>query len=229
LLFENTCKLLPEGEKGEGRPTPNKKVKRGKRGKEDSASTTADTSGSTLPAHVNDVVTPLWRIPYSQQLEQKKRQMLKVLRTTVQRVRKSSQYNLPEWVKRVKGKTLCCKLEAMVPSPVERAYRNKVSFTIGLDAHSQKCIGFSLGSTAQAVTIVADVADCVNVSEEAKQARNLIQELVAASPLPVYDKINHTGFWRELCVRSNLKGEAGGAGSDAPNTSERGGGIGRPT
>jgi hypothetical protein len=55
---------------------------------------------------------------------------------------------------RAKGK-LCCRLEDLLPAPLQTGYRNKVSMTIGLDKDHQHCIGFALGKTGQGITLVA--------------------------------------------------------------------------
>ena len=51
----------------------------------------------------------------------------------------------------------CCAYDKIVvPSPVIYNYRNKVSFTAGLDINGKPILGFSLGA-------VKDGVDCIGV------------------------------------------------------------------
>lgn len=49
--------------------------------------------------------------------------------------------------------------------------------------------------------------ECLNISDNAKEACREFQKFIRASELDVYDKTNNQGFWRLLKFRENVKGE----------------------
>ncbi|KAL6057499.1 tRNA methyltransferase 2 [Balamuthia mandrillaris] len=161
---------------------------------------------AAIPDHINDVVTPLWKLAYEEQLKQKRQEMIKTLKQITQRVRKESKYNVPEWVKQRGGRP-ACDLVDLKEAPVREGYRNKVSFTIGVDLKGKICVGFSLGKTEQNITCVADPAECANVPSDAKLTRNIIQQFIESTNLPAFNKIDHAGFWRQLEIRTCQSGE----------------------
>eukprot|EP00727_Mastigamoeba_balamuthi_P001041 m51a1_g10934 putative myosin ii heavy chain (1856) ;mRNA; r:146368-154726 len=96
---------------------------------------------------------------------------------------------------------------SVYPSPSLKGYRNKLSFTIGNTADGSVCVGFAEGLVARGVTTVVPPEPGLLVSERAEEIRLAMQRVVAASPLPVYNKLTHKGFWRTLEVRAYTTGE----------------------
>jgi len=165
--------------------------------------------GEQPTKNIHDVVTPMWRLDYTDQVRKKRNAILKRLRAVLREIRKKSAYDLPAWVKQAKTKAQCCAFKMLIQAEESQrdGYRNKTSFTIGQDFTGRPCIGFTLGRTENHITTVCDPSECLHVPKEAKAARNLLQKLVESSPYAPYCKINQSGFWRELVVRSNRAGD----------------------
>ncbi|RDD46510.1 tRNA (uracil-5-)-methyltransferase-like protein A [Trichoplax sp. H2] len=87
------------------------------------------------------------------------------------------------------------KLEA-IKVPEINNYRNKCEFAIGQDSKDEE------GNLS-----VVPPTDCANVPEEAKAIAKAMQSLIQQSSLPVYSFVDHTGYWRQICVRRNLLGQ----------------------
>ena len=118
-----------------------------------------------------------------------------------------------------------CNLEPVFPSPVQRAYRNKVEFAIGRDsATGEPRVGVTVGSirsimldenskqtgaSRSATTgsvVVADPADAVNVPPVALAIAAATTRLIRASNLEskVYDRVQHVGVFRTVMVRTSI-------------------------
>jgi len=175
------------------------------------------TNEDGSPKTINDVVTPLWKTPYEQQLEKKNDEIVGAFHDLLHRIKKDSFNNVPEWSKsffeQVGGKLeLPFPVEKILPSPVVDYYRNKVAFSIGKDLEGKTCVGFNLGRMSDSIDVVADAAECMNVSTVANTIRKSFHEYVLlrqqANPnLIVWDKFNHKGFWRQITVRTYASGE----------------------
>lgn len=156
-------------------------------------------------ADVRDVVTPLWRVPYSEQLETKQKELRSCLDKAVRAVRRENKaakdgQNSSEWPLR--------KVDDIVPA-VDGGVRNKMTFTVGRDASGAPCIGFRVGRTEHGSTAVAaPTADLGNMSAACMRCWQAGTEVLRSEPvLPPRDALAHVGFWRALEVRSNERGE----------------------
>jgi tRNA (uracil-5-)-methyltransferase len=156
---------------------------------------------------IQDAVTPLWRLPYEEQLRLKGKDMENILRKwakEVKKVDKSVQTFGPH------GGTLC-PLEPIVPSPVTEGYRNKCTFAIGVNQQGLATAGFTLSSfdaSVSAGTYIESPADCKNTPTSAVACADLMSAYARSTTgtFSTYDKASHTGLWRMLQVRSNEKG-----------------------
>ena len=52
------------------------------------------------------------------------------------------------------------------------------------------------------MTAVEEPADCPNVSMIACKYASVFQEFLQNSALPIWNRFNNTGFWRQLTVSS---------------------------
>lgn len=142
----------------------------------------AEKSASNEFRDLRDQVTPLWRIPYAEQLERKQTQLETVLRKT----------------------GLCTEtpfIEPIVPSPITSGYRNKCEFTIGIDAQEQATVGFLLGGYREGIVTVASADETLHVPEVLKAVARNLQEYITKSKLPIYNRTNKEGFWRLVLTR----------------------------
>ena len=132
---------------------------------------------------LKDQVTPLWSLPYADQLLFKKAQAEAILK---------KEFAGSEFV-----------LEDVVASPVTEGYRNKCEFTFGLGhADRQPTLGFLLGAYRDGIVTVEHPADVPHVSQLFKDLTLRIQEHIRTPGNgTVYDRVSHSGLYRLLLVR----------------------------
>lgn len=153
---------------------------------------------------------PLFGIPYEDQLIRKTREVRKILRQIPPKVLRDNRQNAPRWVRdQIRFKQLPCPLAACVPSPLLTAYRNKVALSYGRNQAKEPCIGFLLGRFAEGHVAVENPTKLAFMTPAANSLRDVFQEFLTSSALSVYDKSAHTGFWRELTLRTPTTGENG--------------------
>ncbi|KAK6163311.1 hypothetical protein DH2020_000175 [Rehmannia glutinosa] len=171
----------------------------------------ADDDGSLVPngsvlkgRSARDAVTPLAHMSYSDQLEHKKNSLAQILKKLTRNARKAcpNGVSLPEWIlksREIGG--LPCKLEGIIESPHVNGYRNKCEFSVGYSLQGKHAVGFLLGNFREGVTAVEEPVDCPNVSRVARRYAAVFQEFLQHSHLPLWNRLNNTGFWRQLTVR----------------------------
>ncbi|KAF8394987.1 hypothetical protein HHK36_018926 [Tetracentron sinense] len=154
---------------------------------------------------VRDVVAPLAHMPYSDQLEHKKNSLMQSLKRLTRNARKACPDGvpLPEWILRSRDwGGLSCKLEGILESPIVNGYRNKCEFSVGYSLQGKPTVGFLLGNFREGVTAVEEPVDCPNVSRIACKFASIFQGFLQHSDLPIWNRFNNTGFWRQLTVSS---------------------------
>ncbi|XP_021745950.1 zinc finger CCCH domain-containing protein 24-like [Chenopodium quinoa] len=161
-------------------------------------------SSTSRVKSVRDAVTPLAHLSYAEQLEQKKNSLTQMLKKLTRNARKAcpKDLQLPEWV--VKSREiggLPCKLEGIIESPLINGYRNKCEFSVGLSVQGKPTVGFMLGNFREGVTAVEEPTNCLNVSKIACNYASVFQEFLRDSALPIWNRFNNSGFWRQLTVR----------------------------
>ncbi|KAJ3384998.1 tRNA methyltransferase 2 [Entophlyctis sp. JEL0112] len=199
---------------GTDSPSTGESVARaGKRKREDNE--IADANDGRTPAEkINDQVTPLWRIPYEDQLNSKLSRFKKGLanlkrelysftnkRDTPEDKRKELDYIVNM------GRDCICELQKVVPSPVVDGYRNKCEFTVGFDLDGKPTVGFLLGLFKEGVTCVLPPTECKNVPPAANLVAEIFQKVLLSSKLGPYDRVKKEGFWRLLQVRCQSTGD----------------------
>ncbi len=140
--------------------------------------------------NLNDQVTPLWRLPYEEQLERKQKSMNSVL----------SKYFKASGSEEIVS-------QRILPAPLQNGYRNKCEFTFGKDVKGEPCVGFSLGGFREGNLTVADAHDCLHVPESIKALTDhflaFLRRDGVVQRLPVFDHSTKSGFWRILMVREH--------------------------
>ncbi|EGC37059.1 hypothetical protein DICPUDRAFT_94161 [Dictyostelium purpureum] len=160
---------------------------------------------------IEEIVCPWYNIPYEEQLQKKKEQIINILINIKSETRKDSLHNLPFWLERrdkTREEKMCCPLEEIIASPTIQNYRNKAQYTIGLDENNVPCVGFALGRTGNGVTIVADPSNAPLISTRSNEIRRLFNDYIISHPRKPFDKNTHEGFWRQLTVRDFSTGES---------------------
>ncbi|KAI9030440.1 S-adenosyl-L-methionine-dependent methyltransferase [Hyaloraphidium curvatum] len=184
-------------------------AQRGRRGMKKSRNEAAPDDSRTPQERLADQVTPLWRMPYAQQLAEK----TKVARDVLVGVRKSLKELAPagastmQWLDDgvLVASGLPCPLLDIVPSPIETHYRTKCEFSFGVDPWGKQTLGFLLGLVKDGYT--ADASECLHVSEAALRIRSVMQEYADGHEWKAYDRIDKTGTWRLLVVKTFWSGE----------------------
>ncbi|KAI4386050.1 hypothetical protein MLD38_004018 [Melastoma candidum] len=157
---------------------------------------------------VRDVVTPLAHLSYAEQLEEKKKSLLHMLKKLTRSARKAcpSGVVLPDWILKSRERGgLPCNLEGILESPLIDGYRNKCEFSVGYSLNGQPTVGFMLGNYREGVTAVEEPNNCPNVSTIASKYAALFQRFLQCSELPLWNRFNNTGFWRQLTVREGRR------------------------
>ena len=151
-----------------------------------------DNAGSVR--NVNDQVTPLWKIPYEEQLAQKQKDMASIL----SKYRK----NLDQI-----AYTPSHVLEIIKPSPLITGYRNKCEFTIGWDRESKPTVGFSLGGFRDGLLLIENARNCLHVPDSIKAIADYFEEYLRSEGVlekyPIFERVGKKGFWRILMVREH--------------------------
>ncbi|KAL6510907.1 hypothetical protein OROGR_022031 [Orobanche gracilis] len=166
------------------------------------------SNGSVLKGTcARDVVTPLAHMSYTDQLEHKRNSLAQILKKLTRNTRKAcpNGVSLPEWIMKsgeIGG--LPCKLEGIIGSPRVNGYRNKCEFSVGCSLQGKLTVGFLLGNFREGVTAVEEPVDCPNVSRISCSYAAVFQEFLQHSNLPLWNRLNNTGFWRQLTVREGM-------------------------
>lgn len=163
------------------------------------------TGNSVLKARtVRDAVTPLAHMSYNDQLEHKKNALVLHLKKLTRNARKGCPNGVPfpDWIlksREIGG--LACKLEGIIESPLVNGYRNKCEFSVGYSLQGKPTAGFLLGNFREGAIAVEEAVDCPNISRIACRYAAIFQECLQKSDLPIWNRLNNTGFWRQLTVR----------------------------
>ncbi|XP_031301956.1 tRNA (uracil-5-)-methyltransferase homolog B isoform X2 [Camelus dromedarius] len=144
-----------------------------------------------------DVVTPLWRLSYEEQLKMKFEAQKKILQRLESYLKMLNGVNGTIAAPRSEG--LCCFLHPIIPSPVIDGYRNKSTFSVnrGPDGNP-KTVGYYLGSWRERNIVCVRSNHLKNIPEKHNQ--------VAKSPMEPCLLFHEGGYWRELIVRTNSQG-----------------------
>ncbi|KAM9622995.1 tRNA (uracil-5-)-methyltransferase homolog A isoform 1-T2 [Trichechus inunguis] len=166
--------------------------------------------GEPPATHIADVVTPLWTVPYAEQLEQKRLECEQVLQRLAKEIGSTNRALLP-WLltQRHKHNKACCPLEEVRPSPLQTEYRNKCEFLVGVGVDgADNTVGCRLGRYKGGTCAVAAPFDTVHIPEATKQVVRAFQEFIRSTPYSAYNPETYAGYWKQLTVRTSRRGQA---------------------
>uniref|UniRef100_A0A8D3CP45 tRNA (uracil(54)-C(5))-methyltransferase n=1 Tax=Scophthalmus maximus TaxID=52904 RepID=A0A8D3CP45_SCOMX len=166
----------------------------------------ADQEEEPLSVQIANVVTPLWNVPYEEQLRRKEQEVVGVLQRLAKEIGDTNKAMLP-WLFAQKGKynRMCCPLEAIKPSPTQTDYRNKCEFLISVGADGEdKTVGFRLGKYKGGSCAVVGPAETRHVSVEAKRVVSEFQKFIRYTYIPR----TYEGHWKQLTVRTTRTKQA---------------------
>ena len=177
-----------------------------------SAEESASKEEESIEARVQNQVTPLWKLPYSEQLIKKERQarhLMKKLERELCKLQEAKR-DCPAGTMSIND-TMDMALaiqhmDAIAPSPRVEGYRNKCEFAIGYDLAGKTRIGFTMGSYVDGIVEVASPAPCLHVDAVSKSLVQYVEDWLCSpdvcSAYPPYDRKTSRGFWRLMCIRT---------------------------
>ncbi|KAM5127574.1 tRNA (uracil-5-)-methyltransferase homolog B isoform 3-T7 [Callospermophilus lateralis] len=152
-----------------------------------------------------DVVTPLWRLSYEEQLKVKFEAQKKIL----QRLESSLQMldRVNGTITAPKSEGLCCLLHPVIPSPIISGYRNKSTFSVnrGPDGNP-KTVGYYVGTWRDGNIVCVQPNHLKNIPQKHNQVAQYYEVFLQQSPLEPCLLFHEGGYWRELIVRTNNQG-----------------------
>ncbi|NXT28604.1 TRM2A methyltransferase, partial [Syrrhaptes paradoxus] len=157
---------------------------------------------------IADVVTPLWNLPYEEQLARKKQECEQVLQKLTKEIGNNNRALLP-WlfVQKQKYNKLCCPVEGVKASPLQTEYRNKCEFLIGIGVNQEdKTVGCRLGKYKGGTCAVVEPFDTIHIPAIAKNVVKAFQDYIRSTPYSVYSPETYEGHWKQLTVRTSRKG-----------------------
>lgn len=138
-----------------------------------------------------DAVAPWRHLPYAEQLRSKQQDVWQ---------------SIEKWcLNRLEIPRESFEFKDILPSPVTMEYRNKLDFTVGLDAQGQACVGFRVGKFKDGgkSAFRVEVSDeCLHTTPQvALDLADHLGRFIRAQSMDVYNQDLHIGFWRGMTVR----------------------------
>ncbi|XP_064024485.1 tRNA (uracil-5-)-methyltransferase homolog A [Pogoniulus pusillus] len=161
-----------------------------------------------LSKQIADVVTPLWNMPYEEQLAKKKQECEQVLQKLTKEIGNNNRALLP-WLflQKQKYNKLCCPVEGVKASPLQTEYRNKCEFLIGIGVNQEdKTVGCRLGKYKGGTCAVVEPFDTIHIPAIAKKVVKAFQDYIRSTPYSVYSPETYEGHWKQLTVRTSRNG-----------------------
>ncbi|XP_051625070.1 tRNA (uracil-5-)-methyltransferase homolog A isoform X1 [Manacus candei] len=168
----------------------------------------APSGDEPLSKRIADVVTPLWNVPYEEQLAQKLQECEQVLQKLTKEIGNNNRALLP-WLflQKQKFNKLCCPVEGVKASPLQTEYRNKCEFLIGIGVNQEdKTVGCRLGKYKGGTCAVVEPFDTVHIPAIAKKVVKAFQDFIRSTPYSVYSPETYEGHWKQLTVRTSRSG-----------------------
>jgi tRNA (uracil-5-)-methyltransferase len=137
------------------------------------------------PRSLLDQVTPLWQLPYPDQLMFKQENMRSIIEGCMDIAKEPIEWDEP------------------MASPTIDGYRNKCEFSFGRGHEDgQPTLGFLLGSFREGLLTIGNVAECRHVAPAFKHLVEAVHSLIRAPDQPaLFDRKARTGLYRLLLVR----------------------------
>ncbi|XP_028637296.1 tRNA (uracil(54)-C(5))-methyltransferase homolog isoform X1 [Grammomys surdaster] len=152
-----------------------------------------------------DVVTPLWRLSYEEQLKVKfeaQKNILQSLESYLQVL-----HGVSGTVAAPQSEGLRCRLHPIIPSPTTVGYRNKSTFSVNRSPDGNpKTVGYYLGTWKDGNVVCVPCNHLKNIPEKHSQVAQYYEVFLRQSSLEPCLLFHEGGHWRELIVRTNRQG-----------------------
>lgn len=155
------------------------------------------TDNASWEERLADVVTPLWRLSYDEQLERKQEHQEKILFQLSGYLSGDSSV----------GDKLSFPVLPILPSPVRNGYRSKSTFSVnrGVDGNP-KTVGFYVGTGRKGNIVCVSGDHLLNMPQKHKLVARCYQDFIRMSSLEPCLLFHTGGHWREITVRTNTEG-----------------------
>jgi tRNA (uracil-5-)-methyltransferase len=186
------------------KPSPDPLVKKRKEDSRDSSNKKIKIDNRSQEEKLKSSTIPLWDVPYEEQLKTKQEEAKHILKRLGSELARQNP-DLREWLNKQKAlyDGLPCELLDIRYAEDCDGYRNKCAFTVGIDEETQSpTVGFRIGSYVNGVTGVGSIEALRHIPDSMKVAVKLFQEYVRSSDLQVFNFEVHTGYFRQLTVRT---------------------------
>lgn len=157
-----------------------------------------------------DQVTPLYKMPYHEQIERKHKLGARYLNTLRKKINALPDLNEAGKAQIAWTNTredMDCEILDTIQSPCINGYRTKCEFTIGKNMEGERTVGFLLGSYRDGCTFVLNANDSFHVSDKAKGIAAAMEEYVRESKYDVYDRVQKVGVWRSIMTKTQRTGD----------------------
>lgn len=157
-----------------------------------------------------DQVTPLYKIPYPEQIAKKHKlgyRYLNTLRKKLNTIPDNSEQAKAQiaWTNTLEG--MDCEVLDTIQSPEINGYRTKCEFTVGRNLEGTPTVGFLLGLYRDGITAVLNPAECLHVPEKAKKIAKAMEDYIRQSNYDVYDRVEKIGVWRSVMTKTQRSGD----------------------
>ncbi|XP_015837917.1 tRNA (uracil-5-)-methyltransferase homolog A isoform X2 [Tribolium castaneum] len=186
------------------KPSPDPLVKKRKEDSEEGPNKKIKIDNRSQEEKLKSSTIPLWDVPYEEQLKTKQEEARNILKRLGNELARQNP-DLREWLNKQKEKFdgLPCELLNIRYADECDGYRNKCSFTVGIDEETKlPTVGFRIGSYVNGITGVGSIESLKHIPESMKLAVKLFQDYVRASDLQVFNFEVHTGHFRQLTIRT---------------------------
>ncbi|CDW77363.1 tiny fragments locus 9c protein [Stylonychia lemnae] len=159
---------------------------------------------------VEDRVTPYHNLEYKDQIKKKEQQLIDVLRSFDEQLKKDIKKNnevKPKWYPETE-QNIPCPLSEIIECDEDyiNEYRNKVEFTVGRRYEDNEiCVGFNKGNMNKGILYV-DYPDTIKpISKNSIRAAKQLEKIIKESQIEPYDRKSNQGYWRILLYRESKK------------------------
>ncbi|KAI9549846.1 hypothetical protein GHT06_001553 [Daphnia sinensis] len=157
----------------------------------------ANELNDSLKEELADAVTPLWRIPYHEQLQIKNQRNFEIMAKLTKKLKPNSN-----------SSNIICQLKETQPSPVTLHYRNKNEFHIRYDSNGRAVVGLCVGQASKNTLRCITAEKLLNTHPiHSNVARHLQDYIQHESKWEICEHFQRGGNWRGLTIRSNYKNE----------------------
>ncbi|XP_036030700.1 tRNA (uracil(54)-C(5))-methyltransferase homolog isoform X2 [Onychomys torridus] len=152
-----------------------------------------------------DVVTPLWRLSYEEQLQVKFEAQKKIIQSLESYLRVL--HGVSGRVAAPHSEVLHCHLHPIIPSPIVNGYRNKSTFSVNRSPDGNpKTVGYYLGTWKDGNIVCVPCSHLKNIPEKHSQVAQNYEVFLRQSSVEPCLLFHEGGHWRELTVRTNSQG-----------------------